>query len=175
LFTNIFGERAVLWTVNIKRHAAYLRYLVRHKYYVYKYGRLAGVGFFRSLFHDWTKFLPCEWFPYAECFYEPDGSSRYAEGEKFVEAWNHHQKHNPHHWQYWIMTMDRGNEVILPMPMKYVREMVADWIGAGIAITGKFDVVDWYSSHRDNMRMHMGTVVKIYEVFHYLRSRGVPV
>jgi hypothetical protein len=32
----------------------------------------------------------------------------------------------------------------LPMPEKFVREMVADWMGAGRAITGRWDVNDWY-------------------------------
>jgi hypothetical protein len=36
----------------------------------------------------------------------------------------------------------------LPMPRKYVLEMVADWAGAGRAITGKWDVKGWYEKNK---------------------------
>jgi hypothetical protein len=51
-------------------------------------------------------------------------------------AWLHHQNLNPHHWEHWISRSGHGNEGMnvretsIPMPMKYVREMVADWMGS---------------------------------------------
>ena len=36
----------------------------------------------------------------------------------------------------------------LPMPEKMVRVMVADWMGAGRAITGKWEVWVWFEKNR---------------------------
>jgi hypothetical protein len=104
-----------------------------------------------------SKFKPSEWFPYAYTFYDENGDTRYLENEDFNIAWLHHQHRNPHHWQYWILKMDRGEEEVLRMPMKYIREMLADWMGAGKAITGKWEVYEWYQKNKDKMKMHPDT------------------
>jgi len=39
------------------------------------------------------------------------------------------------------------------MPYNAIREMVADWRGAGRAL-GKPDTVAWYQVNRANMRLH---------------------
>jgi len=55
----------------------------------------------------------------------------------------------------------------LPMPKKYVFEMVADWMGAGRAITGRWEVKEWYKKNKDKMLLHEATreaVEKILEV-----------
>ena len=68
-------------------------------------------------------------------------------------AWNHHQKRGKHHWQYWLITWDRGNTEPIDMPSEYIREMIADWWGSGRAITGNWDAVTWYEKNKDNMTM----------------------
>ena len=193
----------------MRRHLMYLRYVARHKRFVLEAGRRLGVPLWQLLIHDWTKFLPREWRPYAECFYAPDGSSQYKPSPAFAQAWNFHQKLNPHHWQFWLLTWDDpsknyqryaiqshgdgyplsvydfgadeqlANEVdddykegtvyralrnltdrlnaaspqALPMPERYVREMVADWVGAGRAL-GKPDTRGWYEANRRNIVLH---------------------
>lgn len=138
-----------------KRHSAYLRYVLRHKYYVWRGCRIVGgIPFRRAVFHDWDKFLPDEWRPYAEAFYEPDGRSRYQETPAFNLAWNRHQKRNRHHWQWWLITWDRGDTEPLPMHETDIREMVADWIGAGWAIAGRSDPWAWYQENRENIQLH---------------------
>lgn len=83
--------------------------------------------------------------------------------ERFESAWNHHQKTNKHHWQYWVMFPDRPASgqltrySILPMPDRYIREMVADWMGAGRAITGKWEVAQWYARMKHEMLLHSRT------------------
>lgn len=54
---------------------------------------------------------------------------------------------------------DRLNKspVVIKMPDKYVKEMLADWIGAGMAIHGKNDVKSWYKANKDNMILHPET------------------
>lgn len=141
----------------MKDHLAYLRYVARHKLEVLRASRIVGVPLVQALLHDASKFLPSEWTPYVECFYAPDGSKRYNETPAFNAAWNRHQKRNLHHYQAWILTMDDGGSFPLPMPMKYVLEMVADWVGASIAIKGSNKVAEWYSENWFKMNLHPDT------------------
>lgn len=139
------------------RHWAYLKYVVRHKWYVFEECLKQGVPLHIAIFHDWDKFLPDEWIPYAESFYGEDGSKQYQPNDGFTYGWNSHQKKNKHHWQYWMITWDKGNTDCLAMPDVYRREMLADWRGAGRAITGEDNTLGWYISNRENMKLHPDT------------------
>lgn len=44
----------------------------------------------------------------------------------------------------------------MPIPQRFVREMVADWYGAGMA-QGKTDIHAWYALNRDHMLLHPAT------------------
>ena len=46
---------------------------------------------------------------------------------------------------------------VLEMPKKYRKEMLADWIGAGMAITGKRDIKGWYEKNKFNIILHQNT------------------
>ena len=46
---------------------------------------------------------------------------------------------------------------ILDMPLKYRKEMLADWIGAGKAINGFNDVENWYKKNKNNLLLHDDT------------------
>jgi hypothetical protein len=147
------------------KHFKYLNYVIRHKWFVYQACRKCGVGLWQSIIHDWHKFLPGEWFPYVEYFY---GEWR-VRAEKlgsdsgifncFDLAWNAHQKRGKHHWQHWLLTNDSSEpkHQALPMPEKYAREMVADWWGAGRAITGNWDAPSWYERNKSNILIHPQT------------------
>lgn len=86
----------------MRRYIAYLKYVLRHKWFVFIEGRKIGVPLFILIFHDWDKFLPDEWSPYARTFYKPDGTKQYSPSEAFTTAWAKHQWRNKHHWQNWI-------------------------------------------------------------------------
>ena len=118
-----------------------------------------------AIIHDWSKFRPSEWFPYARTFYHPDGSKKYDPTNEFEYAWNAHQKRNKHHYQYWMLTLDRGETILLPMPKRYMIEMLADWMGAGRAINGKWDVKNWYYKNRDNIHLNSKTRTTIEGIF----------
>lgn len=154
--------------VPLGRYIQYLGYVLRHKRYVFRAARRLGIPW-RGLVHDLSKLRPSELLPYARYFYEPDGSPRtrrdktgyYKAAETgdqaFDLAWMHHQHRNPHHWQYWVLPLDDGGVKALQMPEEYVREMVADWTGAGLAQGHGDDVVPWYLEHRHQMTMHPET------------------
>ena len=139
------------------RHWKYLKYVMRHKWFVFQAGLKLNVPLWQLIIHDWDKFLTDEWMPYANCFYAEDGTNQYNQSDDFTLAWNHHQKRNPHHWQYWLITWDHGGTECLPMPDKYRREMLADWMGAGRAITGGDNTLEWYTSNRDKLKLHPDT------------------
>lgn len=141
----------------MRGHLAYLRYVLRHKWFVMLACLGGRASLWRGLLHDLSKFLPSEWSAYVHTFYKPDGSKRYVETNDFALAWNHHQKRNRHHWQYWLLTWDRGETVALKMPERYTREMVADWRGAGRAISGSRDPAGWYLKNRDKIMLHPET------------------
>jgi hypothetical protein len=142
----------------MRRHLQYLKYVLRHKWFVFRAGIKLRVPLLILIFHDWDKFLPDEWFPYARTFYKPNGEKQYQpDGTGFDVAWLKHQNRNKHHWQYWMITWDKGNTECLPMPDRYRREMLADWRGAGKAITGEDNCEDWYWMNRENIKMHPET------------------
>jgi Family of unknown function (DUF5662) len=133
-------------------HFEYAAYVARHKWFVLLAGLKTGAPIWRLLIHDWSKLTPAEWSPYVRNFYT-DRKDQAA----FDRAWLHHQHRNPHHWQHWLLREDDGDTKALPMPESLVREMVADWMGAGRAITGKWDVVSWYAKNRSKIVLESGT------------------
>lgn len=141
-----------------------LRYLwltIKHKWFVFLAGLATKAPLWRLLIHDWSKFTLAEAPYYGRQFFgaadEPYG---------FSCAWNHHQKTNPHHWEYWVMVSghNRGgyeDGCALRMPQGYVREMVADWLGASRAYEGvwptSLETWPWWQDNFDRLRLHSDT------------------
>jgi len=149
---------------------AYLRLIktvLVHKWYVLVAGRRLRAPLWRLLVHDLSKFTPLEFYDYAEQFY---GDRQNIMG--FLQAWLHHQNTNPHHWQWWVLRQEEaypGNTEALPMPLSYVREMVADWFAASKAYNGKWpnpNDYTWYKAHRPKMHLHPITERQIARVLH---------
>lgn len=173
----------------LKKHLKYLSYVVRHKWFVFLAACRLGIPFC-GLIHDLSKFLPSEWWPYCRYFYggphkpfadfssglkyEFDCWSISQEGieHTFNYAWLFHQHRNHHHWQYWVLREDSGKTITIPIPKKYVLEMIADWIGAGRAITGKYEVKEWYASNADKMQLHLVTRYQVEKLLSNLRWIG---
>lgn len=166
----------------MKKYYNYFRYLVRHKYYVFVAGLKVKASIFRLVIHDWSKFLPSEWFPYMEYFYgkhfSEDDAQRYSKNfgyypvfdtqdywnKRFKQAWLFHQHRNKHHWQYWCLRNDDGITEYLDIPDVFVREMIADWAGAGKAITGKWEVKEWYSKNKEKIKLSENTRRRVEEL-----------
>lgn len=136
----------------------YLRYLkvvCRHKWFVFRAGLRTGAPLWRLAIHDWSKFSPAEYGAYARrfCTGRAGQLDNAADPTKFHLAWTHHWHKNPHHWEHWLIIID--NELHpTRMPHKLVREMVADWMGAGRAYTGSWNVAEWYEKNKDRMLLH---------------------
>lgn len=131
----------------------YLKYILEHKKNVFieciklamkHKGKLRVQLIVHAFTHDLSKFLPCEFIPYAKYFYSEKnckkckgylncnynqiglGSGNFAkecvdyDDYNFNKAWEHHYKHNKHHEDYW-----QGKT----MPYLYVMQLIADWKG----------------------------------------------
>jgi hypothetical protein len=147
----------------MKKYALYFRYVARHKWFVFIECVKRGIPL-RGILHDWDKFLPSEFFPYAEMFYGNNKPIRDETGyykpydtgnEKFELAWLQHVNRNKHHWQYWVLPHDRddngnehGCEKVFDIPHKYLLEMVCDWIGAGKAQKTNRTALEWYTKNK---------------------------
>ena len=66
---------------------------------------------------------------------------------------------NGNAWIYAKEIQDRLNKCpkVLEIPCEYRKEMLCDWIGAGMAITGKRDVKGWYEKNKFNIILHPST------------------
>jgi hypothetical protein len=121
----------------------YFLLTLRHKWFVLLAGLKLKAPLHLLILHDWTKFTPMELPHYQRQFY-----GKADKPLNFSYAWLHHQRCNKHHWEYWIPITghNRGgypDGIALPMPEKYVREMVADWCGASRAYEGKWPDGNW--------------------------------
>jgi hypothetical protein len=159
----------------MKAYLQYLKYVLVHKWFVFVAGLKTKAPLWQLLVHDWSKFLPDEFFPYADYFYNNEKQQKenieafglfglaelapwgYYTKDHFNIAWLYHQRRNPHHWQYWYLMQDNDPSFPLPIPEKYSREMVADWAGAGRAITGKWEVAAWYEKNKEKILLHPDT------------------
>lgn len=137
----------------------YFKLFLRHKYYVFKAGRRLGLGIWQLLIHDLSKLSLLEYPHYQRWFFEnkndPDG---------FAYAWLYHQNRNKHHWDYWIARTGHRigvqggyNPHPLPMPEKYVKEMIADWQAAGLCYAGTDNIQGWIDDNWHKMKFHEET------------------
>jgi hypothetical protein len=179
------------------RHIQYGKYVLVHKWHVFRAGCGLGIPFLAAL-HDNSKFMPDEWRWYARHFYTESGEKRtrlnsdgfyrdVPDDTKFDRAWLKHIRRNKHHPQHWVEVSDvrcdcwdrfspyrpnpyallqdegdvrcmaclisvpRESIRVIPqeMPDRYRREMLADWIGAGMA-QGTPDTLGWYAARGKN-------------------------
>jgi hypothetical protein len=170
----------------MKKYIKYLKYIIRHKWYVFI--ECAKEGYFvRGILHDMSKFLPSEFIPYANYFYgnKSDENVKQNNGyykpkntgnSAFEMAWFLHQKRNKHHWQWWIIKKESGDTDfdVMPMDTKYAIEMICDWVGAGKAQGRKSpkndpykETREWYSKNNHKMMIHPYTKLYVETVIGY--------
>lgn len=107
--------------------------------------------------HDASKFTAHE-FPGYAMHFKGGGAP-----DAFASAWLHHLHANPHHWQHYIFPdgfTPKGSQVengCLEMPYHFAREMIADWMGASMAYTGSWDMMDWLHKNMPKIRVHSKT------------------
>jgi hypothetical protein len=156
----------------MKRNLSMIKYLTLHRWNVFLMCIKLKVPITQAVIHDWTKYLPNEWKSYTHFFYDEFGNLRDLDNEKskpefkdakkrFMKAWKKHVHYHKHHWQAWLNENKQPKE----MPEKYIREMVADWIGTGMTLNkGRIVVNEWYQENKDKIILNPKTRERIEEI-----------
>ena len=144
----------------------YFKYIVEHKWNVGIECLKMGMPI-HAITHDLSKFRPSEFIPYAKFFKAKNRSKEYKISDEndpnFQKGWCLHQKRNKHHWNYWV-SITRKDEIIpIPMPRRYVRQMIADWRGMSRKFGGLAE--DYFRKNNKNMILHKKTVDRIWVQF----------
>lgn len=161
----------------------YIKLILKHKWFVFLAClRLGGIPFWRAIFHDFSKLTPVELLPYNRHFFGDKGDPA-----GFARALLHHWNANPHHYQYWIDRPDHSSHYrkifqesgivqdgAFEMPETYVREMVADWMGATRVHTASWDMSDWLKANLPLMRLHPRTRQRVVSILGELGYKEAP-
>lgn len=137
------------------------------------------IGLYRQgLCHDLSKYSPTEFIQGAR-FYQgtrsPNGAEREAKG--YSEAWMHHKGRNRHHYEYWTdIDQQTGHYVPVPMPRRYLAEMVMDRRAACMTYQGKGyhpgAELEYLNRGIERSQMHPETLRQLEYLLTMLRDRG---
>ena len=157
---------------------------LRHFKTITHHRRLVLRGCFRvglywqGLTHDLSKYSPAE-FRIGVRYYQGDRSPNAAEREDkgYSEAWMHHKGRNRHHFEYWT-DLDPQTRLYgpVPMPRRYVAEMVMDRIAAcktyqGSAYTPAAPLA-YYLHAKESCLIHPQTAAALFFLLSMLREQG---
>jgi len=150
-----------------------------HKFLVAK-GCFA-IGLYRQgITHDLSKYSPAE-FLVGLKYYQGDRSPNNAEREDigYSTAWMHHKGRNKHHYEYWVdysLEDVPGGIAPVPMPDRYIAEMMMDRIAASKVYMGKKYTdaapLAYYYRGTDKAPLHPYTRQMLVELLEMLAEEG---
>lgn len=152
-----------------------------HKYLVAK--GCFQIGLYKQgMLHDMSKFSPEEFWVGVK-YFQGDRSPNNAEREDkgYSEAWMHHKGRNKHHYEYWVDYCTKplpNGDVITPVPMpdKYIAEMIMDRIAACKVYKGKVykddDPLNYYYKGTHLAPLHEETREKLLRMLQMLAEKG---
>ena len=154
----------------------HLKKVCIHKYWVFRYCLKAGIPI-QGLLHDLSKFSLTEFFESVKYYQgksSPIDACKKAKG--YSAAWMHHKGRNKHHYEYWQDNFDNGG-IALEMPLKYKKEMICDYMGAGRSYYGKEFTLKkeyewWQSKKMKPISMHKNDLVFLDNFFETCMSLG---
>lgn len=150
----------MIWVKLLKR-------ILKHKYYVAKYCFQLGL-YWQGITHDLSKFSYTE-FSRAIKYWDDKISSLANETKilGYSETFLHHRGRNPHHYEYWIHSLDEGG-IPAQMPYKYVLELICDYLAAAKTYgANPRNEISWWRSNSPHMKIHKSTINFITSVFYY--------
>ena len=134
--------------------------------------------FWQGITHDLSKYSPVEFWNGAR-YYQGNKSPNTAEREEkgYSEAWMHHKGRNRHHYEYWTdMNRQTRNYESIPMPRKYLVEMVMDRRAACMTYQGKNYRPDsaliYFDRSREKDLMHPQTNKELRHILVMLAEKG---
>lgn len=134
--------------------------------------------YWQGLTHDLSKYSPTEFLVGAKYYQgnrSPNGVERKDKG--YSTAWIHHKGRNRHHFEYWTdMSLETGRYESVPMPRKYLVEMVMDRRAACMTYQGAAytDASPWeyYQRSHDRNLMHPQLQQELEYILRMLRDEG---
>lgn len=134
--------------------------------------------YWQGITHDLSKYSPIE-FRNGAKYYQGTRSPNAAEREDkgYSEAWMHHKGRNRHHYEYWT-DMNRQTKCYesVPMPRRYLAEMVMDRIAACKTYEGKdytqASALNYFLKSRERELMHPKTREELEVLLRMLSDRG---
>lgn len=150
-----------------------------HKYLVAK--GCFRVGLYRQgILHDMSKYSPAEFLVGAK-YFQGNRSPNNAERERlgYSAAWLHHKGRNKHHYEYWqdySLEAPPGTLVPVPMPDKYIAEMIMDRIAASKVYKGEAytdaSPLEYYESSKAHPAIHEDTRAVLERMLKMLAQEG---
>lgn len=150
-----------------------------HKYLVAR--GCFQVGLYKQgLLHDMSKYSPTEFLVGAK-YFQGDRSPNNAEREDigYSAAWLHHKGRNKHHYEYWVDYSTEnipGGMAPVPMPYKYIAEMIMDRIAASKVYLGKAYTdaapLAYYYRGTDKAPLHENTREQLLDMLTMLAEKG---
>ena len=134
--------------------------------------------YWRGLTHDLSKYSYTEFHSGIQ-YYQGTRSPNAAEREDkgYSDAWMHHKGRNRHHFEYWTdMDMTKRQYAPIPMPRKYLAEMVMDRRAACMTYQGDAytdgAAIAYFDKSIDKTLMHPQTARELEYLLTMLRDRG---
>lgn len=151
--------------------------ITKHRHLVMKHCFKCGIPL-QGLKHDLSKYSPTEFREGARYY---TGTRSPNEGERrkkgYSEAWMHHKGRNRHHFEYWndFCSETKRYEPV-PMPEKYLAEMVCDRMAASKVYKGK-EYTDespllYFLNGYGRYQMHPDTAKKLEYILTLLKEQG---
>lgn len=134
--------------------------------------------YWQGLTHDLSKYSPTEFIVGAKYFQgvrSPNAAEREEKG--YSEAWMHHKGRNPHHYEYWTdMNLKTRDYESMPMPRKYLVEMVMDRRAACMVYEGEKytdgSALNYFEKSRERELMHEQTRRELNYLLTMLKEQG---
>ena len=146
-----------------------LKRIFVHKFWVAYYCFQIGL-YWQGLTHDLSKF---SWTEFKGAIKYWDDTRSSLDNEKAIKGYSetflHHKGRNPHHYEYWIHSLDNGG-IPAPMPRKYALELVCDYLAACKTYgSNPRNEYEWWTRHIYHMKMASDTkfyIGKIFQAFY---------
>lgn len=134
--------------------------------------------YWQGLIHDLSKYSPTEFCSGARYFQgtrSPNTAEREAKG--YSEAWIHHKGRNRHHYEYWTdLSLTTRRYESVPMPRKYLVEMVMDRRAACMVYQGENytsgSALEYLERSLERQFMHEQTLRQLRHILTMLRDKG---
>lgn len=151
--------------------------ITRHRWLVMTGCFRVGL-YWQGLVHDLSKYSPTE-FRMGARYFQGNRSPNDAEREDkgYSEAWMHHKGRNRHHYEYWTdLNRQTGNYESIPVPRKYLVEMVMDRRAACKVYQGNNygddSALAYFERGRERTRLHPDTRRQLQYILTMLAEQG---